>query len=40
MILTCPLKTYVIGLHNPIPMNIFLTIKDFLYNRKETAENK
>ena len=39
-ILKCPLKTYVIGLHNPIPMNIFFTIKDFLYNCKETAENK
>ena len=26
-ILTCPLKSYVIGLHNLISMNIFLTIK-------------
>ena len=39
-IFICLLKTYVIGLHNPIPMNIFFTIKDFLYNCKETAENK
>ena len=39
-ILTCPLKTYVIRLHNLISMNIFFTIKDFLYNCKEKAENK
>ena len=42
MNLRCPLKTYVIVLHNPIPMNIFFTIKDivFFYNCKETTENK
>ena len=43
IILTCLLKTYVIGLHNLISMNIFYTIKDnacFLYNCKEKAENK
>ena len=41
-ILTCPLKIYVIGLHNLISMNIFFIIKghSFLYNCKETAENK
>ena len=41
-ILTCPLKTYVIRLHNLISMNIFYTIKDhsFFYNCKEKAENK
>ena len=38
-ILTSPLKIYVIGLHNLISMNIFFTIKVFLYNCKKTAEN-
>ena len=28
MIMTCPLKIYVIGLHNLISMNIFFSIKD------------
>ena len=27
-ILTCPLKTYVIGLHDLISMKIFFTVKD------------
>ena len=31
-ILTCPLKTYVVVLHNPIPMNIFFTIKDHRFS--------
>ena len=39
-ILTSPLKIYVIGLHDVILMNIFFTIKVFLYNCKRTAENK
>ena len=39
-ILTSPLKIYVIGLHNLISMDILFTIKVFLYNCKETAENK
>ena len=42
--LKCPLKTYVIRLHNLISMNIFFTIKDHtfstFYNCKEKAENK
>ena len=29
-----------VGFHNPIPMNIFFNIKDFLYNCKEKVENK
>ena len=33
-ILRCPIKAYVIGLHNLSSMNIFFTIKD------KTAENK
>ena len=36
-ILTSPLKTYVIGLHNLISMNIFFNIKFLLYNCKKTA---
>ena len=41
MILTCPLKTYVIQLHNLISMNILFTERTlFFYNCKETAENK
>ena len=43
-ILTCPLKTYVIRLHNLISMNIFFTERllfcFWLYNCKETAESK
>ena len=31
-ILTCPLKTYVIRLHNLISMNIFFTIKDHSFS--------
>ena len=38
--LTCPLKIYVIGLHNLISIKIFFPIKIFLYYCKETAENK
>ena len=43
MILTCPLKTCVIGLHNLISMKIFFTMNIFfiiLLNCKETAESK
>ena len=42
MILTCPLKTFVVELHNLISMNIFFIIKDhsFLYNCKDTGEYK
>ena len=40
-ILTCPLKSCVIELHNLILINIFFTIKItvFFYNCKESAEN-
>ena len=31
-VLTCPLKTYVIGLHNLISMNIFFTMKDHSFS--------
>ena len=30
--LTCPLKIYVIGLHNLISMNIFFTMKDHSFS--------
>ena len=42
-ILTCPLKTYVIGLHNLILINICFTIKHHsfsLWQSKEAIENK
>ena len=42
-IMTCSfIKNHVIGLHNLISMNIFSPwrIMVFLYNCKETAENK
>ena len=32
IILTCPLKSYVIGLHDLISMNIFFTIKDHSFS--------
>ena len=40
-ILTYPLKSYRIGLHNLILINIFFSIKIivFFYNCKESAEN-
>ena len=31
-ILTCPLKTYVSGLHNLISMNIFFAMKDHSFS--------
>ena len=34
MILTCPLKIYVIGIHNLISVNIFFTIKDHSFSFK------
>ena len=31
-ILTCPLETYIIGLHNLISVNIFFTMKDHCFS--------
>ena len=39
MILTCPLKPYVIGLHNLISMNIFFTVKVIIFNSQYAQEN-
>ena len=42
-ILTCPLKIYVIGLHNLISMNIFFTMKDqfsFIIVKRHPKANK